>query len=230
MKSPFLTPLLLLLLTSLVMAGVSIDEAKFGASLGGWKMKGNKTAQYHLSGAEYRTYRPEVTPTPDEGIFISIRIDHVRGWLSSNDHAVLEVTVDRDGNIASAQSNIAIQGRSVSSDLIRGVALGGKQAVGMDRAVAIGTELVADISSKMLREKIVEAGRVSFPSVLRHNYNLLYQAIRTTPRPPVAIQIPEPGEEPSPEQVPSVPPAESKGGKEKNLQIRPYGVVEKSDM
>lgn len=230
MKFYLMTPVLLAIFMPFAFAGVTIDEAKFGASLGGWKVKANKTAQYFLSGAEYRTYRPEVTPTPDEGIFVSIRIDHVRGWLSSNDHAVLEVTVDRDGNIASAQSSIAIQGRSVSSDLIRGAALGGQQAVGMDRAVAIGTELIADISSKMLREKIVEAGRVSFPAVLRHNYNLLYQAIRTTPRPPVAIRVPEPGEEVESEQVPAEKPEEPKGDSEKNLQIRPYGVVEKSEL
>jgi hypothetical protein len=159
-------------------AGVSIDEATFGESLGGWKKRASHTEVYTLSGAKYRTYKPEITPTPDKGIFISIRIDHVRGWLSSDDHAILEITVDKEGRLISAQSSIAIQGRSISSDLIRGSTAAGQQVVGVDRAVQIGTDLVADLSSKMLREKIVEPGRVSFPSVLRHNYNLLYQSIR----------------------------------------------------
>ena len=42
----------------------------------------------------------------------------------------------------------------------------------------IGTDLVANLTAKLLRENIVEAGRVSFPAVLRHNYNHLFQSIR----------------------------------------------------
>ena len=161
--------------TASLHGGVSVDEETLGNSLGGWKARAGKAAEYPLSGANYRTYRPEITPTPDGGIFISIRIDHVRGWLSSDDHAMLEITVDKQGRVVSAQSSIAIQGRSVTSDLIRGGTDAGQKLAGVDRAVQIGTDLVADVSAKMLREKIVEAGRVSFPSALRHNYNLLYQ-------------------------------------------------------
>ncbi len=169
---------------------VSIDEEKLGASLGGWDKKGGKSAEYELSGAKYRTYKPEITPTPDGGIYVSIRIDHMRGLFSSDDHAVLEITLDSEGNMVSAQSSIAIQGRSVSSDLIRGGAKGGAKAVGVDRAVEIGTTMIADISAKMLQEKIVEAGRVSFPAVIRHNYNLLYQAIKAdTAEIPKALEV-----------------------------------------
>lgn len=160
-------------------AEVKIDETVFGKSLGGWTKRDNQAAEYPLSGTVYRTYKPEVSPTPNGGIFVSIRIDHVRGWLSSDDHAILEITISPTGMIASAQSNIAIQGRSISSDVILGTNQAGQQIAGpTDRAVQIGTDLIADLSAKLLREKIVEAGRVSFPSVLRHNYNLLYQAVR----------------------------------------------------
>ena len=178
-------------------AEVKIDDQAFGKSLGGWTKRDNQAAEYPLSGTTYRTYKPEVSPTPDGGIFVSIRIDHVRGWLASDDHAILEVTVSPTGSISSAQSNIAIQGRSISSDVILGTNEAGKEAVGVDRAVQIGTDLVADLSAKLLREKIVEAGRVSFPSVLRHNYNLLFQAVRWhglpvapgAPGPPVAKPV-----------------------------------------
>jgi hypothetical protein len=171
-------------------ADVRIDAKAFGDRLGGWNKRGKQAAEYGLSGATYRTYKPEITPTPDGGIFVSLRIDHVRGWLSSDDHAVLEITVGKDGTIVSAQSSIAIQGRSITSDLIRGGTDAGQQVVGVDRAVKIGTDLVADLSAKMLREKIVEAGRVSFPAALRHNYNLLYQSIRVEKEaaPPVEEQ------------------------------------------
>lgn len=192
-------------------AEVKIDEAVFGKSLGGWTKRENQAAEYPLSGTVYRTYKPEVSPTPDGGIFVSIRIDHVRGWLSSDDHAILEITISPSGMIASAQSNIAIQGRSISSDVILGTNEAGKAAVGVDRAVQIGTDLVADLSAKLLREKIVEAGRVSFPSVLRHNYNLLYQAVRWHgapvgpggPQAPVAKPVDDPDNPTKPAMLPT---------------------------
>ena len=188
-------------------AEVKLDELAFGESLGGWKKRDKQAAEYPLSGATYRTYKPDVSPTPDGGVFISVRIDHVRGWLSSDDHAILEVTVNPIGMIAAAQSNIALQGRSISSDVILGSNEANKELGGTDRAVQIGTDLVADLSAKLLREKIVEAGRVSFPSVLRHNYNLLFQAIRLNGEPvqigpppvakPLDPQEPSAGKEPA---------------------------------
>jgi hypothetical protein len=157
-------------------AEVTVDEQSFGTSLGGWNKR--NTAEYDLSGASYRTYKPEVSPTPDGGLFISVRIDYVRGWLASNDHAVLEITVTPKGSIASAQSNIAIQGQSIKSDVILGANEAGKSILTPEGAVQVGTDLVANLSAKLMRENIVEAGRVSFPAVLRHNYNHLFQAIR----------------------------------------------------
>lgn len=189
-----------------VSAQVRVDEEVFGKSLGGWSKRGKQAAQYPLSGSTYRTYKPEITPSPDGGIFISVRIDHVRGWLASDDHAVLEVTVNKKGMIAAAQFNVAIQGRSVSSDIIRNTGGAGKM-VGAEHAVQVGTDLVADLSAKLLREKIVEAGRVSFPAVLRHNYNLLFQAIRVNqpaPVQPQEITTPPADEKPSPAEEPKL--------------------------
>jgi hypothetical protein len=163
--------------TGFAFGGVSLDLDSLGSSLGGWQ-KRDTIAEYDLSGSTYRTYRPEVSPTPDGGIFVSIRIDHVRGWLASNDHAVLEITISKAGAITSAKSSIAIQGRSITSDLIRATTAAGQELTTADRSVQIGTDLVADLSAKLLRERIVESGRVTFPAALRHNYNLLFQAIR----------------------------------------------------
>lgn len=188
-------------------AGVSIDEDSFAKSLGGWK-KANVYADYTISGASYRTYKPEISPTPDGGIFVSVRIDHLRGWLSSDDHAGLEITVNSKGVIVSAQSTIAIQGLSIASDLIRSSNEAGKEVLGPDHGVKVGTDLISNLSAKLMRENIVEAGRVSFPSALRHNYNLLFQSIRVeavavpvatvidnqpvVPPPPVPPAPPEP--------------------------------------
>ncbi|RYD31368.1 MAG: hypothetical protein EOP87_14855 [Verrucomicrobiaceae bacterium] len=191
-------------------AGVSIDEKTFGEKLGGWTKRANQAAEYPLSGSSYRTYKPEVSPTPDGGIFVSVRIDHMRGILASDDHAILEITINDKGTIVSAQSNIAIQGRAITSDVIKGGTDTAK-AAGVDRAVQIGTDLVADLSAKLLREKIVEAGRVSFPSVLRHNYNLLFQSIRTEEV--AAVAVGEPAAPASAEPKPGGP----------KLEVKPYG-------
>ena len=220
------------LIASTAMAEVRIDEKVFGDSLGGWKKRDKQAAEYPLSGANYRTYRPEVSPTPDGGIFVSVRIDHVRGWLSTDDHAILEVTINNKGAIISARSNIAIQGRSISSDLIRGVGETGKTAVGADRAVQIGTDLVANLSEKLLREKIVEAGRVSFPAALRHNYNRLFQAIRHEVAAPPAPEA-KPESENKSDAAPTAPeekaeekPASGSGA----LEIKPYATPENAEI
>ena len=224
---------------------VRIDQQAFGTSLGGWTKRGNQAAEYPLSGATYRSYKPEITPTPDGGLFVSLRIDHVRGWLSSDDHAVLEITISAKGNIESAQSTIAIQGRSITTDLIRSGTDAGQKLVGVDRAVQIGTDLVADLSAKMLREKLVEPGRVSYPAVLRHNYNLLFQAIRTEASPatdkpatdePAADKPAGTGDTPSP----ATGPAPAAGDKPAEpakptppavkLEIKPIGEGTKSEL
>lgn len=220
------------LMASSGMAEVRIDEKVFGDSLGGWKKRDGQTAEYPLSGATYRTYRPEASPTPDGGIFVSVRIDHVRGWLSSDDHAILEVTINNKGAIVSARSNIAIQGRSISSDLIRGAGETGKVAVGADRAVQIGTDLVANLSEKLLREKIVEAGRVSFPAALRHNYNRLFQAIRNElATSPSSEAKPESENKPD---APQASPAEKAADKPADgsgaLEIKPYATPENAEI
>lgn len=180
----------------IALGGVSIDVDALGTSLGGWNKRGSMAA-YELSGSTYHTYKPEVSPTPDGGIFVSIRIDHVRGWLASNDHAVLEITVSKTGAISSAKSSIAIQGRAITSDLIRATTTAGQELTTADRSVQIGTDLVADLTSKLLRERIVESGRVTFPAVLRHNYNILFQSIRVAPAEAGAEAAPEEAEKPA---------------------------------
>ena len=170
--------LALFLFTAFVQADVMVDTGAFGKSLGGWE-KG--CVYYEFSGADYRSHKPETTPSPDGGIFVSLRIDHRRGWLASDDHAVLEVSFAQDGTVTSAKSTVAVQGKTIASDLIRSSANAGAKLTGVQEAVQVGGNLVTDLTSKLLREKIVEPGRVSFPAVVRHNYNLLFQAIRQLP-------------------------------------------------
>jgi hypothetical protein len=198
-------------------AQVRVDKEAFGKSLGGWDKRSKTAAEYALSGNTYRTFKPETTPTPTGGLFVSVRIDHVRGWLSSDDHATLEITFDSKGRIETAQSNIAIQGRSISSDVIVGTGEAVRHVADMDHAVQVGTDLVANLTAKLLREKIVEAGRVTFPAAVRHNYNLLFQAVRIDP-PPAATEGGTEAETPTTEEKPAEEPA-----KTAPLEVKPYG-------
>jgi len=206
MKPTFL--ILAALISSLAssFAGAVVDQEDFARNLGGWK-KPETYIDYALSGAAYRTYKPEISPTPDGGIYVSIRIDHRRGWLASDDHATLELTVSSRGVISTAQSTIAVQGQSISSDVIVGSSEAGKEILDPKDTVRIGTDLVANLTAKLLRENIVEAGRVSFPAVIRHNYNHLFQSIRVeVVEVPSAVAVPnEPIVLPPPPTAPTAP-------------------------
>lgn len=176
-----------------------VDVNQFGKSLGGWEGRKGKLVEYEMSDNRYRTFRPDITLTPDGGLFISLRIDHVRGFFASDDHASLELTIDREGKISTTRSSISIQGKRITSDVIAGGVRGAGQAsLGLSPAetvVAVGTDLVANLTEKLSRESKVEPGRVIFPAVVRHNLNLLYQAIGVKEDEPE----PEEPEEPEPE-------------------------------
>lgn len=218
-------------------AGVVIDTDAFGKSLGGWKKRSKMAAEYPLSGSTYRTYKPEISPTPDGGIFVSVRIDHVRGWMSSDDHAVLEITFNSKGGIVSAQSSIAIQGRSIKSDIIVDGNEASKAVFSPEGAVRVGTDLVANLSAKLLRENIVEAGRVSLPAVMRHNYNRLFQSIRVQavevpaamPVPGAAVFPPTGPPRPIPAAPPQTPEPPAAAGPAP-LKIKPYSSPTNADL
>lgn len=112
--------MLIVALAATAGAGLVVDDEVFGRSLGGWKADKKRAAEYMISGSKYRTYKPEVTPTPEGGIFVSLRIDHRRGWMANPDTANLELSFKPDGTLESAQSSLGFQGRKITSEVIRG--------------------------------------------------------------------------------------------------------------
>jgi hypothetical protein len=175
---------------ALSQAQVSLDVNALGESLGGWDKKRAKAAEYQLSGSTYLTYKPEITPTPEGGIFVSVRIDYYRGMFASNDFATLEMTFDAKGTLTSTQSSIAIQGRRITSDVMRNTLKLGENQGAVGTAVKMGGDLVADLTEKLSRENLVEAGRVTFPAAVRHNFNKVFQSVSYTP-PVQAPLLPE---------------------------------------
>jgi hypothetical protein len=177
-------------------AEVTLDVEALGKSLGGWDVKRKRAAEYELSGSNYRSYKPEITPTPEGGIFVSVRIDYVRGMFASDDFATLEMTFAADGTLASTQSSIAIQGKKITSDVIRSGAKLGENNGAVGSSVKMGGDMIANLTEKLSRENLVEAGRVTFPAAVRHNYNKVFQA----------VSVSEPVQAPlKPEQAPAKP-------------------------
>ena len=173
--------LFLLVSATTAFAGPILNMDRLGEKLGGWESKGNRAADYERSGSKYRTWKPEVTQMLDGGLFISMRIDHLRGLFASDDHASLQITIDKNGNIVSAQSSLAFQGKKLTSEAIREGATAGASVMGVQQVAKVGTDLLADLSAKVLRENVAEPGRVTFPAVIHHNYNLLCLATGLLP-------------------------------------------------
>lgn len=184
---------LFILFLTLATAGAQlvVDVEAFGKELGGWNARGKKAADYTMSDVNYRTFKPVITETPGGGRFVSLRIDNIRGFLSSNDHALLQVSVNGKGELVSLQSSIHSQGKSVKSDVVLGT---GKNLASMMKGDVIlnaGLSLAKDLSAKLSGEKSVEAGRVIYPAVIVHNYNKLMKSIRIVPPPPKAKVVSE---------------------------------------
>lgn len=225
-----LRPFLLLFLTaSLGHAGVEVDIEKFGASLGGWNKEKKKAAQYKFSETDYRTYKPEVTAAPDGGVFISVRVDHVRGRFSSDDHASLEMSFGPDGTLLSSQAAISIQERRISSDMFRSGGASAAKAAGdlvggmAEKAAKLSSNVFASLAKKVLRENVTEPGRIAYPAALRHNYNLLYQCVKVVKDPPKALIV-----EGDPI-LPKPPKEEVKGAPEGMLEVRTFGEAAKDE-
>lgn len=189
---------LLILLATTARAGVEVDLDALGKSLGGWNKEKGKAAEYKFSESEYRSYKPEISRSPDGGIFISMRVDHVRGMFSADDHASLEMSFSPEGTLLSAQAYISIQERRISSDMFRSA---GKQAAGaagqvvggtVAQAAKIGSDVFGSLAGKLLRENVTEPGRVAFPAALRHNYNMLYPCVHVVKDPLKALPVEEP--------------------------------------
>ncbi len=155
-----------------------VDVDKFGKELGGWSAKGGKAADYLMSDSKYRTFKPVITETPDGGRYISIRIDNVRGVFNSNDHALLQITIDGQAKLVAIESSIHTQGQSVKSDVVLTSAKQTAAVLNSNIVVSAGLSLAKDLSDKIIQQNKAEAGRVLFPSVIIHNYNKLCKSIR----------------------------------------------------
>ena len=166
---------------------IMIDVEAFGKELGGWNAKKQKAADYSMSDSDYRTFKPVITDTPGGGKFISLRVDNRRGFLSSDDHALLQITLDEKGILISLESSIHVQGKSIKSDVVLTTGKEAAAILGDNPTLNAGLKLAKDLSAKLAGEKKVEAGRVVYPAVIVHNYNKLMKCIQVVEVPKAEI-------------------------------------------
>jgi len=173
---------------------VDLDSQSFGEDLGGWDPKSN-TAAYTIADTTYKTYRPTVSPTVDDGIFVTTKIQHARGPRYGSCH--LEMTFDRSGNVVAAQAKIKIGNRTYDTKIVEldrnafeEAELSGKKIASPTSQIA--TELFSRLDEEILKwqqensaasmERKDLIGRLSgnkgdgnanLSGAIQHNFNLL---------------------------------------------------------
>ncbi len=180
---PILASLIISSTNPIFMSTLQFNMAKLGQQLTGWDKKNGTAAEYTSADSNYRTYKPTVSPTPTGGLFISTKLDHIRG-MAADDHAQVEMEFAANGVIISSRVVMAIQGRtSLDTGLIAGAAGAGGTAIG-GPAVGAAATAIAELSAKILNSlstfisKLSETGgRANFPAVVRMNMNCIYASL-----------------------------------------------------
>lgn len=146
------------------------DLEGMGRALNGWRHKGGTAAEYKSAGSNYRTYRPTVTNTPDGGLFVSTKLDHIRG-LKKDDHAQVEMLFDSGGRILQARATMQIQGKLALDTGVITKNVGDRRVTAI---VAISEEIF-----RLLDRIDDHGGRANFPAVVQHNLHIINGAVRT---------------------------------------------------
>lgn len=151
-----------------------------------WSDHGGQAARYENSDSNYRTWRPEATGTPDGGLFVSTKIDHIRGGLQ-DDHNQLEMEFDSEGQLLTVRSVIDFAGTpQFDTGLIRAAGELDSEKTGKI------AELSAKLANSLIKffEDLGESGgRANFPAVVRHNLNVIAACVEKDPLAPPLYEI-----------------------------------------
>jgi hypothetical protein len=162
-----------------------LDVEGLGKELGGWRKKEvykeskkeYTAAEYKSGGSNYRTYKPTVSPTTDGGLFVSTKLDHIRGG-GRDDHCQLEITFDRAGKVVSSRAEVTMDDNRVKFNtklVAASAALAGATA-GTSAAIAVATKIVESLYNQ-IAAWTDDGGRKNFPAVVQHNFNLICHGV-----------------------------------------------------
>ena len=188
-----ITPLILALSISAASA-IELNTEALGNKLGGWHAK-RKTASYAIADTNYQTYKPNVTPTVDGGIFVSTKITQTRGGRYGVCH--LEMIFDKAGSVIAAQAKIKIGSRTYDTKIVELDRNARDEAEAAGRKISnptakIATDLFSRLDEEILKwqkertdaakERKDLIGRLSgnagdgnanLSAAVRHNFNLI---------------------------------------------------------
>lgn len=188
---------ILLAITLIVpLNAAQFDTEGFGQKLNGWKK--NRTTQYELTDATYRTYMPTITATPGGGMFLTTQVDLITfGGVTAVSH--IDMAFSAGGTLLSAQLRSTIQRKTIDTGLVRRpetpMIVEG-ETTRIDRTFNPTDELIIDLFSRydMEIKRVWEskdaekrdlfsrfsskgAKNVNLPAALRHNINLMLQFV-----------------------------------------------------
>lgn len=176
------------------MSTLQFDMAKLGQFLTKWDKKGSSAAEYMSAGSHYRTYKPTVSPTPQGGLFLSTKLDHIRG-MAADDHAQVEMEFAANGEIVSSRATMTIQGHpTLDTGLIAGAAAVGGTVAGGGPASGAAAQGIGELAAKIVNSlsKFISdisetGGRANFPAVIRMNMNFICESLILPPPKPSVI-------------------------------------------
>lgn len=144
---------------------------------GNWPAKNGTAYEYNTQGSNYRVYRPDISSTGNSGYYVSLKLDHIRGW-ASDDHAKIMMDFDSSGMILKAGSEVQIANDKIFTNTLNVLNdLPPEQRSNKYVAIATtATKLFDAIYADMLALG-ESGGRLYFPEVIKHNMNQIGNVI-----------------------------------------------------
>lgn len=141
-----------------------------------WNKKDGTAVEYRSGGSNYRTYKPTATPSEGGGLFVSTKIDHMRGF-GDDDHAQVELTFNAEGKLENSKVHMEIQEKNFKP-IDTGAIDAGAKAAGPKAVVAaeIAKKIAGSLNTS-LASLNDHGGRANFPAVVQHNINAIAAAV-----------------------------------------------------
>ncbi|MEZ4307316.1 MAG: hypothetical protein R3F14_04635 [Polyangiaceae bacterium] len=144
--------------------------------VGGWHHKGGAAIELASQGSNYRMWRPDISEE-NGGAFISMKMDHIRGGGSLDDHAQINLHFGADGSLLpNSEWKVRLAGSHPSR---RSGDRGEGGAVVPNEWAQLGAKFV-EMAGKLV--KVIEdmgerGGRANFPAVIQHKVELVTKAV-----------------------------------------------------
>lgn len=162
----------------------ALDQLRMGEELGGWDDQSGRAAQYQDAGSDYRTYKPSVSNTPEGGLLVSTKIDHIRGgdWvgLGQDDHCLLTVKFDSEGEIVDASATMKFADIPRFDPVLVEKAVVAAGQAKYAAAAKVAAE-VANSLAKFITNITDHGGRLNFPAVVQRNINIMWKCVAEDP-------------------------------------------------